>query len=88
MSEWISAETPPEEDGRYLALLDLSGTGCWIGEPWLMEERYYSKPRGGWSVHATEGNVVYWQYLPELPLEDMIRDKLRGTQWFLVPRAE
>ena len=84
MPKWIKADTPPEEDGRYMVFLDKRKV-AWTGVPWLMEERHYSKAGGGWSVHANDGEVIYWQPLPEPPLEDMIRKQMRDGRFFLVP---
>ena len=83
MSEWISAETPPSMGDKYLVFLDRLRCGP-DGPALAHDVAYYFTGADVWSVK----HVAYWQPLPEPPLEDMIRDKLRGKQNFLVPRVE
>ena len=91
MSEWISAETPPEEDGTYLILQDMTTVKVlrdeeWVPypEPYVIELRECDAVYREWMATGKSA-TLYWQLLPEPPLEDMILDKLRGKQNFLVP---
>ena len=91
MSEWISAETPPEEDGIYIVCEDVSGImlsrgGKWVPypEPYVVELRHCDAQYRKWMAEG-ESCTLYWQPLPEPPLEEMIRDRLREGALFLVP---